>query len=90
MGVAGTHALRKTSTKRVRWLNSVNLLNAAAREVFIIDPYIDEQMFDLYARSIDRTVKFRLITNLAKVKDQKGIVAAAKIYAAGGNFSPIL
>lgn len=59
-----------------------HILGLAQKEVLIIDPYIDSEMFDLYASAFPRTVSFRLLsTNTPSV-----VLGPAKKYAAGGNF----
>jgi hypothetical protein len=41
------------------------ILGLATKEIFIIDPYINAEMFEAYANSIPRTVSFRLLSNQA-------------------------
>lgn len=58
------------------------ILQLAQKDVFIIDPYIDADMFEVYANALPRTVSFRLLsTNVPSP-----VQALAKRYAAGGNF----
>jgi hypothetical protein len=38
------------------------ILGLAAKEIFVIDPYINAEVFDIYAGSISRNVSFRLLT----------------------------
>jgi hypothetical protein len=38
-----------------------DLVHAAAKEVFVIDPYISSEIFDLYANAIPCSVSFRLL-----------------------------
>ena len=49
----------------------------------IIDPYANTEIFDVYAAGISRKAQFRLLT--AKVPDE--LLAVARKYAGGGNFS---
>jgi hypothetical protein len=57
------------------------VLGLATKEVFIIDPYISPEMFELYANAISRTISFRLLTaNVPPV-----VQALAQKYATGGN-----
>ncbi len=58
-------------------------LKLAHKEIFVIDPYLNMEIFDVYARAIQRTVSFRLLSaNIAS-----DVITLAKKYAAGGNFS---
>jgi hypothetical protein len=57
-------------------------LKFAQKELFIIDPYLDDDIFNVYARAIDRSVRFRLLS--ANVP--AGVLTLALKYAAGGNF----
>ena len=58
-------------------------LNFAQREIFIIDPYLNAEIFDVYAGAIPRTVSFRLLT--ANVPAD--VLTLAQKYAAGGNLA---
>lgn len=58
-----------------------SILGMATKEIFIIDPYTDTEMFDLYASSIPRSVTFRLLT--AEVP--AAVLSIAQKYASGGN-----
>lgn len=58
------------------------ILGFANREIFIVDPYINSEMFEVYADSIPRTVSFRLLGNAASASAVKPV---AQKYAAGGN-----
>jgi len=60
------------------------ILGFAAKEIFIIDPYIHTEMFEVYADSIPRTISFRLLTNTANIPP--AVLSLAQKYAAGGNF----
>jgi hypothetical protein len=60
------------------------ILGFAAKEIFIIDPYINTEMFEVYADSIPRTVLFRLLTNSANIPS--AVLSLAQKYASGGNF----
>ena len=60
------------------------ILGFAGKEIFIVDPYINAEMFDVYAGSIPRTVSFRLLSNAAKFP--AAVLALAQKYATGGNF----
>jgi hypothetical protein len=59
------------------------VLEMATREIFIIDPYINAEMFEAYADSIPRTISFRLLTNSANIPP--AVLSLAQKYAAGGN-----
>ncbi len=58
-------------------------LKLAQKEIFVIDPYLNTEIFDVYATAISRTVGFRLLT--ANVPADVKILAQK--YAAGGNFA---
>lgn len=59
------------------------ILGTADNEIFIIDPYINAEMFDVYASSIPRSVSFRLLTNSANIPS--AVLSLAQKYASGGN-----
>ena len=59
------------------------ILQMGTHDVFVIDPYADLNLFDIYAGGISRQAKFRLLSN----KIQSDVVAVAQMYASGGNFS---
>jgi hypothetical protein len=59
------------------------VLEIATRKIFIIDPYINTEIFEVYADSIPRTVSFRLLTN--STNSASGVLSLAQKYAAGGN-----
>jgi len=58
-------------------------LGTARKEIFVIDPYLNTEIFDVYASAIPRTVAFRLLS--ANVPAD--VEALAEKYAAGGNFA---
>lgn len=58
-------------------------LKLAQKEIFVIDPYLSTEIFDVYASAIPRTVGFRLLS--ANVPAD--VKTLAQKYAAGGNFS---
>lgn len=58
------------------------LVALARRELFVIDPYLSTEIFDVYANGIPRTVQFRLLG--ARVPP--AVVALGQKYASGGNF----
>jgi hypothetical protein len=60
------------------------ILGMAQKEIFVIDPYIDAEMFDVYAGSIPRSVSFRLLSNNANAPS--AVMQLAQKYSAGGNF----
>jgi len=60
------------------------ILSSAATEIFIVDPYISAEMFDVYAGSIPRKVGFRLLSNQGNVP--AAVMGLAQKYASGGNF----
>jgi len=58
------------------------ILGVATQELFVIDPYLSREIFETYADSIPRTVKFRLLgTNIPS-----DVAMLAKKYVTGGNF----
>src|SRR3989442_6879850 len=58
-----------------------SILGLASKEIYIIDPYIGAEMFDVYASAIPRTVTFRLLsTNIPAP-----VLSVARKYASGGN-----
>jgi hypothetical protein len=57
-------------------------LSLAQREIFVIDPYLSVEIFDVYACAIPRTVVFRLLS--ANVPPD--VRTLAQKYASGGNF----
>lgn len=58
-----------------------SLLVLAQMEILVIDPYLNPEIFDVYASAIPRTVLFRLLsTNIPA-----DVLALAKKYASGGN-----
>ena len=57
-------------------------LKLAQKEIFVIDPYLNSEIFDVYASAIPRTVRFRLLS--ANVPSDLNTLAQK--YAAGGNF----
>ncbi len=56
-------------------------LKLAQKEIFIIDPYLSAEIFDVYAGAIPRTVRFRLLS--ASIPADVKILAHK--YASGGN-----
>jgi hypothetical protein len=58
-------------------------LKLAQNEIFVIDPYLNMEIFDVYAAAIPRTVGFRLLS--ASVPAD--VRAVAQKYAAGRNFT---
>jgi hypothetical protein len=58
-------------------------LKLAQKEIFVIDPYLNTEIFDVYASAIPRTVGFRLLS--ANVPAD--VKTLAQKYAAGGNFA---
>ena len=59
-------------------------LESAQQEILIAEPYPSTELFDVYAKAIPRTVKFRLLTAPNIPADVKTL---AQKYAAGGNFA---
>jgi hypothetical protein len=57
-------------------------LSIAQREIFVLDPYLNAEIFDVYAAAIARTVRFRLLT----INVQVDVRNLAQKYVAGGNF----
>jgi hypothetical protein len=56
------------------------IVSLAQHELFVIDPYLSPEIFDTYAGSIPRNVRFRLLgTNIPAVQ------VLARKYASGGN-----
>jgi hypothetical protein len=58
-------------------------LKLAQKEIYVIDPYLSTEIFDVYAKAIPRTVKFRLLSANVPADVQ----ALAQKYASGGNFA---
>jgi hypothetical protein len=58
-------------------------LKLAQKEIFVIDPYLNTEIFDVYAKAIPRTVAFRLLSANVPVD----VNALAQKYATGGNFA---
>ena len=59
------------------------ILALAKTEVFIIDPYLNDDIFNLYADGINRSIRLRILSN--NIPASTATVAAK--YAAGGNLS---
>lgn len=57
-------------------------LKLAQKEIFVVDPYLSTEIFDVYAQAIPRSVQFRLLS--ANVPSD--VQALAHKYATGGNF----
>ena len=53
-----------------------------SKEIFVIDPYISAELFDIYAGAILRTVSFRLLS----ANIPPAVISLAQKYASGGNF----
>jgi hypothetical protein len=58
-------------------------LKLAQKEIFVIDPYLSSEIFDVYAKAIPRSVKFRLLSTNVPAD----VLAVAQKYASGGNFA---
>ncbi len=58
------------------------IVGLAKRELFVIDPYLSSEIFDVYAGSIPRSVRFRLLG--ASVPADVQILGQK--YTSGGNF----
>jgi hypothetical protein len=58
------------------------ILSLGRKEVFIIDPYVDSELFDVYAGVLPRTIFFRLMS----AHIPSNVLALAKKYVSGGNF----
>jgi len=58
-----------------------SILATARQEIFVIDPYLNAEIFDAYAGSIPRSVTFRLLSNNVP----SDVKALAQKYASGGN-----
>jgi hypothetical protein len=58
-------------------------LKVAQKEILIVDPYLNTEIFDVYAGAIPRTVFFRLLS--ANIPGD--VYALAQKYATGGNFA---
>jgi hypothetical protein len=56
-------------------------LKLAQTEILIFDPYLDAEIFDVYADAITRAVRFRLLS----ARIPANVQALAQKYAAGGN-----
>lgn len=57
-------------------------LKFAQKEIFVIDPYLNTEIFDVYASAIPRTIKFRLLS--ANIPGN--VKTLGQKYATGGNF----
>jgi hypothetical protein len=57
-------------------------LKLAQKEIFVIDPYLNSEIFDVYASAIPRTVRSRLLSANIPVD----VKTLAQKYASGGNF----
>jgi hypothetical protein len=57
-------------------------LKLARTEIFVIDPYLNTEIFDVYAGAISRTIHFRLLS--ANVPAD--VKTLGQKYASGGNF----
>jgi hypothetical protein len=58
-------------------------LKLAQKEIFIVDPYLSKEIFEVYADAITRGVIFRLLSSNVPAD----VLAVAKKYAAGGNLN---
>jgi hypothetical protein len=58
-------------------------LGLASKEIFVVDPYLSTEIFDVYAGAIPRTVSFRLLS--ANIPPD--VTALAHKYATGGNLN---
>jgi hypothetical protein len=58
------------------------ILGLASKEIFVIDPYISAELFDIYAGAILRTVSFRLLS----ANIPPAVISLDQKYASGGNF----
>jgi hypothetical protein len=58
------------------------VVGLAHTELFVVDAYLSTEIFDVYAASIPRSVRFRLLG--ANVRPE--VVALGAKYASGGNF----
>ena len=58
------------------------ILGLAAKELFVVDPYLNKEIFETYADTIPRTVKLRLLSTNIPLD----VVTLGKKYASGGNF----
>jgi hypothetical protein len=58
-----------------------SILATAQQEIFVIDPYLNAEIFDVHAGSIPRSVTFRLLSNNVP----SDVKALAQKYASGGN-----
>jgi hypothetical protein len=56
-------------------------LKLAQKEIFIVDPCLNAEIFDVYAHAIPRTVSFRLLSANVPAEVKK----LAQKYASGGN-----
>lgn len=57
------------------------LLALAQKGILVVDPYLNPEIFDVYAGAIPRTVLFRLLS----ANISADVLALAKKYASGGN-----
>ena len=58
-------------------------LGLPQKEIFVIDPYLNTEIFDVYAEAIPRTIAFRLLS----ANIPADVKTLAEKYAAGGNLA---
>ena len=59
-----------------------SIIGLASTEIFVIDPYISSEMFDVYADAISRAGGFRLLSS----NIPSAVITIGQKYASGGNF----
>jgi hypothetical protein len=57
------------------------ILGMASKEIFVVDPYLSPELFEVYAGAIPRTVSFRLLSNNIPAN----ALQLAQKYSSGGN-----
>jgi hypothetical protein len=58
-------------------------LKLGQKEIFVIDPYLSREIFEVYANAISRRVAFRLLSGNVP----SDVQVVAQKYASGGNLS---
>ena len=80
---AGIKGVYKPGEEYEFYRDVKSCLGLAQEQIFVIDPYLNAEIFDVYAGAIPRTVYFRLLS--ANVPAD--VKSLAQKYASGGNFA---
>ena len=78
-GIAGVH---KPGDQYEFYRDVTTCLKIGTKEIFVVDPYLSTEIFDVYANAITRAVAFRLLST----KVPPVVITLANKYAAGKNF----